>query len=145
MLELSNLIIEFDTHPQIAHLTGSEKVSIETEQDADILYNMIFEKLKKYHIQPVYFVTDLSKIRLDPILTEFCIEKSREFFSTHIYPGGIARYGYELSRVALLRAHRDFQQPEPNIFNSRFEAFAYIYGMIRKQAIADKECPANAI
>ncbi|MCK5127861.1 MAG: hypothetical protein KAR42_16510 [candidate division Zixibacteria bacterium] len=82
--------------------------------------------MDKYSKKPLYFITDLAKIRVDPILAEFCVEESRGIAEKYFYPDGIARYGFELSRVALLRGYREFLHTNPNLFSTRQEAFAYI-------------------
>lgn len=77
-------------------------------------------------------VTNLGKLSFEPSLSKLYAAKSRHLLDKYIYPNGIARYGFEISRITVRHGFRDFLHLEPNIFTTRQEAFAYIYGLIRQ-------------
>ena len=138
MFPSNTLYIEFDKMTRIAHLTGTKLVSIADQQEMTLLYNWLFGALDAFLPRGrMFLLTDLNKIRIDPLLAKMYAAKSRLLMDKYLYKDGIARYGFELTRVTILHGYRDYLQQDPGLFASRAEAMAYLYGKMRQTIIPD--------
>lgn len=138
MFNTDHLILEFDSLTRIMHITGEERLYLTTQKDLCRLYEHIHRRLEGIpQAGMVYIVTNLSQLIIDPNLAPLFAVKSRELLDLFEFLGGIARYGYQVSRLTIRHGYRIAGLESPNLFGARPEAFAYIYGLIRRHRAAE--------
>lgn len=71
-------------------------------------------------------ITDYSKIIIEPENIDEYAAEIKKIIDTYLYPEGLARYGFEITRVTARLGHATYLGGSPNLFNTREEADAYI-------------------
>ena len=138
MINLSDLIGEFDKKNRIVHLTAKRPIHVTTLEQGKALSKAVNEILAG-HLggERGYLVTDYSKIIIEPEKIEEYASAMRYIFDTFLYPEGFARYGFEITRVTARLSHTMHLGGSPNIFNTKEEAFQYIYSLIEQRQRAE--------
>jgi hypothetical protein len=147
MAEASMLALEFDELRRILHVSAREIVHIRTQAQVRTHFSSVMAMLDGYtQSGRVYLIIDMSNVIIDPELTGIYARYAREVGDKYIFPNGIARYGYQITRVTVRRGYEEYLAESPNLFNSRDEADTYISGLIEKQSAipADDAKPATA-
>ena len=133
MLDRNDLIAEFDEDKRILHLTGHNQIRITTSEEIKKAFGVAEELLIKYTSEErCYLIIDLGKIIISPNLISEYVELSRPFLEKYLYPKGVARYGYQVTRLTVRLSHEKFPEIEPNMFASKVEASEYIHTLIEK-------------
>ena len=57
----------------------------------------------------------------------------KDIIDKYLFPGGIARYGMDLTRSTARASHAEYIGGDPNLFNLKEEAYAYINDLIEEQ------------
>ncbi len=140
MLNLADLVGEYDEELRIMHLTARKPIRFTTREHGYALAAAVKELLAR-HLkgQRGYMITDYSKIIIEPLYVDEYAAQIKEIVHTHLHPDGLARYGYEISRVTAQLSHNLYLDSAPNLFNTKEEAYQYIHGLIDRQ----KEMAAN--
>lgn len=145
MFDPENLIAEFDPETRIVHLTARRPVHACTLAEGRELGQAVKKLLERFLSDGRgYLLTDYSKIILEPVEVEQYSRVIRDLLDTYLYPGGIARYGFEISRVTARLGHKEYIGGNPNLFDTREAAVTYLKGLItQNQALqAASLCPS---
>ncbi|MCP4570513.1 MAG: hypothetical protein GY841_23260 [FCB group bacterium] len=138
MFDLNALISEFDPQTRIIHLTARHKIRAITLDEGLALKQAVGNILEKHlSTERGYLVTDYTKIEIEPVLNAYYAREVKLFVDSYLHPGGIARYGLSISRATARAGHADLIGGDPNLFNTKEEAFSYIHRLIN----ADEEAP----
>ena len=125
--------VEFDPGDRVVHIGASERMVIAAPELLNAWFSALAQILDRFvDGGRVYLTIDVNNILFDPSLAEVYAKNVRTIMEKYIYPGGIARYGFQITRVTVRRGYGDYLKESPNIFNTRAEAVAYIRGMIEK-------------
>ncbi|MFQ5498956.1 MAG: hypothetical protein ACE5FH_04730, partial [Candidatus Zixiibacteriota bacterium] len=54
----------------------------------------------------IYLVVDIGHIIVEPSLLQEYQQMAKELFSQYIYPDGVARYGFEITRITVTMAYQ---------------------------------------
>ncbi len=133
-LNIDNLIAEFDEHRRILHITASSPIHVWTLEQGRELETAIHSVLTRYLSQERgYLIADLSKIIIEPDDIQAYAQAIQKIADKFLFPDGFARYGFEIGRVTAQMGHQLYLNGNPNLFNTKKEAFAYIRGMIESR------------
>ena len=140
MLNLADLVGEYDENFRILHLTAKKPIRCTTREHGYALAGAVKELLAR-HLQGQrgYMITDYSKIIIEPLYVDEYANQIKDIVQTYLHPDGLARYGYEITRVTAQLSHSLYLASPPNLFNTREEAYQYIRCLIARQ----KETAAN--
>jgi hypothetical protein len=135
MFDLSNLIGEFDKQNRILHLTASAPIRCKTREQGYALAAAVKSILNQNLSGKLgYMITDYSKIIIEPKHIDEYAAALKELMNTYLYPGGLARYGFDISRVTAQIGHRIYLGGSANLFNTKEEAFEYIHDLIARNS-----------
>lgn len=122
---------EFDSARRIVLLSYPNLIEITDRQNLDQVFAEAAVILTRYAAGGrLYLIVDLHNISIDPSLAEEYSAHVTALSEQYLYPGGIARYGFQLTRVTVLRGYAEVLKLNPNLFNTRQEAEAYISSLI---------------
>ena len=134
MFDLNYLVFQFDPSTRIVHLTATDPVHITTleqgYQFVEAVHNAFDRLLGK---ERGYLITNYGKIIIEPDEIKVYAEEVQKVADKYIYPDGIARYGFEVSRITAKMGYAQYLRTNPNLFETREEAFTYIHDLIRRQ------------
>jgi hypothetical protein len=125
--------VEFDPALRIVHLGASELMQFDAPEKLEPWFAALAKILDRFIADGrVYLIIDMGNILFDPSLADVYARHVRAILEKYIYPGGIARYGFQITRVTVRRGYSDHLKETPHIFNTRAEAEAYIKALIEK-------------
>lgn len=135
---LSSILIDFDSRKNIIHVSYKEEINILTEDDLYSKFNYLEEYIKALGADRRYYlVVDMSNLIINPSLVhQYAMESSR-ISNTYFHEDGVARYGFQMSRIVVKRAHRENLNGHPRIFSSKKDAFDYIESLIKLECQPD--------
>jgi hypothetical protein len=137
------LVTEFDEKRRILHISYRRKIHPVTDAHVEMKFRALRRILDRLtRSGRVYLIIDMSNFILEPELKAFYGEQARRIRDLYIMPNGIARYGFQITRITVRRGYAEYLGEDPNIFNSREEAFAYIYALIEEHKRAGIGIPA---
>ena len=143
MFDIKDLVGEFDEQYRIVHLTAKRPVHVTTLEQGKILSQAVNEILTQFLAgRRGYLITDYSKIIIEPEKIDEYAAVIKQLIDTYLYPGGLARYGFEITRVTARLGHAAYLGGSPNLFNSRKEAVEYIRSLVEqhmKEGIFESE------
>lgn len=126
-------IVDFDPADRVVHIGASERMNIAIPEMLNAWFSALAQILDRFvKGGRIYLIVDVNNILFDPSLAKIYADNVRTIMEKYTYPGGIARYGFQITRVTVRRGYGDFLKENPNIFNTRTEAETYIKGMIEK-------------
>ncbi len=129
-----HLNLTFDDSRRILHLGYKEPFHIATEIDLKATMTAFDSLLCQLSVEGrIYLIIDMSNLIIEPELSEAYAHYVRHITETHVMPGGIARHGYQITRITVRRGYAEYLDDSPNIFGSREEAYEYIYSLIARQ------------
>ena len=133
------IIGEFDSDKRIFHLSATEVLRVDTKEQLEELCSAVFVKLGKYmESGRCYMIVDLTKFIIEPKLADYYAEKIQTISQNCLYPNGLARYGYQITRATIRMGHKDKIDGDPNLFGTKQEAFDFINGLIQQKSF-DKQ------
>ena len=133
LFDLHNLVAEFDEKNLIVHVTGINSLNCQTREQGVALGEKIIELIDScLNGRRGYLITDYSKVIIDPSLVDLYITYINKIKADYLCKGGIARYGYEITRITAKMGHEMFIGGSLNLFNTKEEAFEFIYRMIEQ-------------
>jgi len=125
------IIGEFDSQKRIFHLTAKNKIRVMDMEQLDELCMAVQTLLKKNAgSDRCYMIVDISKIIIDPSLAEPYGRKIRQIAQSCLYPDGLARYGFQITRLTVRLSDNENNNFHQNLFSTRKEAFDYINKII---------------
>lgn len=131
---LDDVITEFDEKRRIFHLTSKRPLNIKANIELTDLCNLVKSRLSEYAAEErCYMIVDVNKIVIDPMLTSEYMQKLKILIDHFLYPEGLARYGYQITRVTATIGHQRYFQNNPNLFRNKAEAMAFIEGLIKSR------------
>jgi len=133
------LIGEFDDEKRILHLSAKEVIHVDTKDQLEELCSAVFGKLEK-HISTdrCYMIVDLSKFIIEPELADYYAEKIQTIAQNCLYPNGLARHGYQITRMTVRLGYKENIAGDPNLFDSKRSAYDFIDHLI-EQKLSDKQ------
>jgi len=133
-------VMEFDESRRILHLSHRRMLHPTTPAHLEKIFEALRRELDRYISSGrIYLIINMSNFILEPDMKARFAELARGIRDTYIMPGGIARYGFQITRITVRQSYDKYIGENPNIFNSRREAYAYIQALIernRKAGIA---------
>lgn len=137
------VITEFDEARRILHLAYRKKFHPTTKEHLDLLFASFRQLLDTYiGSGRIYLIVDMTNFIVEPELKAVYASHARAVSEKYIMPHGIARYGFQITRITVRAGYEAYITDSPNIFNSREEAFEYINSLIEKNS---KESPTPAV
>ncbi len=133
------LITDFDKEHRILHLSATETVDVRTEDDLGELCEAVQEAIQALGPERCYMIVDLSKIAIDPELAPAYGDKVEGMCEACLYPHGLARYGYRITRVTIRLSGRAIDASDETLFKTEDEARQYIHKQIRRREDAYSE------
>lgn len=134
MSTFSSVRFEYDKKKRIVHVAFCELLTIHTENE---LY-ALFEQLENYLCsqckkQRHFIVVDISNLIINQELAhQYAMEVGR-IAKTYLHKDGIARYGYQITRIIIKRAYDEYLKRDPRIFRTKKEAFDYIESLVEQE------------
>ena len=134
MPDLEKIIAEFDPDYRIVHITAKEPLKFSKVEEA-LAFSKKVQSILNDFLSPGrgYMITDYSKIIIDPGLIDTYGQEMRIIMDTYLYPNGVARYGFEITRITAKMSHANFLGGTPNLFDTREEAFEFIRGLTKEE------------
>ncbi len=127
------LIPDFDEENRILHISYRRKIHPTTREHLQLKFGAMRELLNRYTAAGrVYLIIDITNFILEPELKELYAEEARRIRDTYIMPNGIARYGFQITRITVRQGYAQYLGENPNLFYSREEAYLYIYSLIEE-------------
>ncbi len=128
-----NVLTDFDHNHQILHVSGKAKIEVSTEAELELFCRFVRETMAANCGEgPGYMIVDMSRILIDPSLVHVYAEHVRKLIGRYIHTNGIARYGYEITRLTARQGYREIADEDPNIFVTRADAHAFIMSLIER-------------
>ncbi len=125
------IIVEFDPKTRVLHLSATEKLYCTAKNElnelCDYVRGIINENAGKDRI---YMIVDLKKFNIDPKLADLYGEKISRIYQDYIYPGGLVRYGFGITRVAVKVGQAKHMDEDPHLFSTKEKAMVYIRSLI---------------
>lgn len=127
------LITDFDKTNRILHLSYRTKIHPTTHKHLQIKFGALRELLGKYTATGrIYLIIDMSNFILEPELKDLYAKEAKRIRDIYIMPNGIARYGFQITRITVRQSYAQHMGEDPNLFYSREEAYLYIHGLIEE-------------
>ncbi len=139
--------IEFDESRRILHLAHKRMLHPTTSAHLDMIFEALRRELDQYIPSGrIYLIINMTNFILEPDMKTRFAELARGIRDTYIMPNGIARYGFQITRITVRQSYERYLSESPNIFNSRGEAYAYVNSLIERHKRAgittDSSIPA---
>ncbi|MFH1687628.1 MAG: hypothetical protein ABIE70_08930 [bacterium] len=135
---LPDLVFDFDPSTRIVHITCSEAAHIRTARHLHDLFDALHRQLSRCGPERIYLMIDLGKIVIDPALKPVYAKRAHETIRKYVHPRGVARYGFQITRVTVKATFDNETTSAANIFDTRHEAEEYIHSLIlQSQETAD--------
>lgn len=124
-------VTEFDEARRILHMAYKRTIHPTTPAHLEMKFKIFREMLDQYiPTGKIYLIIDMTNFILEPDLKTKYAELARLIRDEYIMPNGIARYGFQITRITVRQSYNIYLSENPNIFNSCQEAYAYIYSLI---------------
>ena len=147
---IEDIITEFDTQRRIFHLTAKSPLNIRTNAELNELFlkhqppyelcGMVKSLLTEHTAdERCHMVVDVSKIVIDPMLVSEYMQKVKFLCDHYIYPDGLARYGYQITRITAMIGHQRYMQKEAPLFRNKMEAVKYIEELIEARKLGSQQ------
>jgi hypothetical protein len=125
--------VEFDPANRIVHLGACERMEFNSAEMLNHWFSAFAHILNRFiDGGRVYLIIDMGNILFDTSLSDVYAGHVKAIQEKYVQPGGIARYGFQITRVTVRRGYSDHLRESPNIFNTRNEAEEYIRVLIDK-------------
>jgi hypothetical protein len=123
--------IGFDESRRILHLAHKRTLHPTTPAHLETIFQALRRELDQYiSAGRIYLIINMTNFILEPDMKTRYAELARGIRDIYIMPNGIARYGFQITRITVRQSYDRYLCESPNIFNSRGEAFAYINSLI---------------
>ncbi len=138
------LITEFDPRLRILHVAYRKRVHPTTKEHLDIIFDTFRKKLDQYlDSGRIHLVIDMTNFIIEPDLRLDYVSHAQDITAKYIIPNGIARYGFQITRITVRACYDQYMVDNPNIFNSRDEAYQHIYSLIEKNQNIEKSAAVS--
>ncbi|MCP4570514.1 MAG: hypothetical protein GY841_23265 [FCB group bacterium] len=124
-------IVDFDDSQRIMYLSNEGLVHLKTKNQVDQSFELFQSICRRYYAQgKFYLIIDMSNFIIEPDLTAVYAKNAKKIIEKYIVPGGVARFGHQITRLTVRRAYADYLTEKPQIFSTRGEACTYINEVI---------------
>ena len=131
--KIEQIAVDFDERHRILHVASRVIIHPASPEHLDIVFAAFKRMLDKFTAAGrVYLIIDMSNIIIEPELRALYSDHVRDIYQKYVYPHGVARYGYQITRITVRSGHGTYLKENPNIFNSRDEAEKYIHSIIKR-------------
>ncbi len=97
---------DFKSTTRIFRLSAQKPIKVDNIPKLDTLCRDVHSLLKKTDDgQRFYMAVDISKFIIEPSLTKRYMEKIGGIMQQFLYPNGLARFGYQITRVTIQMGH----------------------------------------
>ncbi len=125
--------LTFDPETRIAELSAKTVLTIDSTEKLDTLCNTICSLLtRESGGKRCYLAVDISQIVIDPGLADQYAGKIKAMKEEMLFPEGLVRYGFEITRVTIKLAEMK-EGKFPILFNKRDEALRYLEELSRNR------------
>jgi hypothetical protein len=139
MNRMDGVILDFDESKRILIVSAEEKITLETKEALNMMCKVVSSLLGKYTSDDLcYMAMDISKIAIEPSLVAYYSEKVEFLCKNYLHPGGLVRFGFEITRVTAQMGHDKYLHTDPHLFRNRHEALEYLDKLISQNKTADK-------
>jgi hypothetical protein len=137
-------VTEFDEAHRILHMAYKRTIHPTTPAHLEMKFKIFRDILDQYIPSgKIYLIIDMTNFILEPDLKTKFAELARVIRDEYVMPDGIARYGFQITRITVRQSYNIYLNENPNIFNSRQEAYDYIYSLIDKHRAAGMTTEAS--
>ncbi len=131
MTDNYDMTIEFDADTRIVSISASEKIFLLDDEDLTTYWeHMTAEISRVVGKERCFLLINLKKIIIDPKISSTYGKLARKFCQEYLYKNGVARYGFEVTRLTVLRASLE-SESSPSLFNSMQEAIKFLNSLPR--------------
>lgn len=128
---------EFDPVTRILHVSYTRRIRPGNVEQLNAHFANFEVMVEKYARDGrIYLIIDMSNLIFEPEFQAEYAAHARKISEVYCLPNGIARYGYQITRITVRSSYDKYIGGNPNIFNSREEAFVYIRAQIEKAKVA---------
>lgn len=132
MAEYTEMIIEFDKEHRILTISATEKISSLDEQELCSFCDEVKTLIEKYATsERCYLAVDLGKIVVDPKITSVYADQIKGLSEKYLYPNGLARYGFGITRLTAMKASHDTNE-DPKLFRHKQDALTYLKSLSKE-------------
>ncbi len=107
---------------RVAHLSADEPIIVDDNDSLSYLCGAVRAVLQGYGPERLYMIVNLVNFVIDPELAPAYAEKIGAIAEDYLYPNGLARYGYNMTRVTVRLSQADKIDPAAGLFSLRREA-----------------------
>ena len=119
--------IEFDTELRLMEISYRDKVYISNEQQLRNMFVNFEYIIEQYAgVKRVYLLIDVNNLIIEPALSNTYAALAKSICEKFIYPQGVARYGYQITRLTVRQGYMDRIKEDPNLFGTYKEAREYL-------------------
>jgi len=127
------VLIDFDSENKILHITGTQKIIVKAQAELEAFCDFVQRTMSEGCGGGLgYLIVDMSRIVIDPSLVHSYAEHVSSLMGRCVHDNGIARYGYEITRLTVRQGYRELPGEDPNIFATKAEALAFIMSQIER-------------
>lgn len=127
------------------HLYFLDKKEVSSKKELDEHFELndrLFDQYKQFG--RFYLVIGIGNLSIDISLSDHYAEKASQLMKKYIVPGGVARYGFKITRVTVKLGYEKNLKEDPNLFGTREQAFAHIESLISQAEATDNRPVDNA-
>ena len=129
--------LEFDPVRRILHIGFKSRIHPTTKEQLGRKFAVLGEILDPYtKSERLYLIINMSNVIFEPELKTAYVAHARAIQDKYVMPDGIARYGFQITRITVRQGYAEQSGEDPHIFNSREEAFGYIESLIERHKSA---------
>lgn len=137
-----HLQFEFDEESRILYFSGTEFVGITTQERLIAVMEAIRTEMERHSSSGrMYMIIDVKNLVIPPELSGLYGRLAADIYTTYAFPDGVARFGHQLTRVAIRRGYMDYMDDDPHLFGTRAEAESHIRSLIARRRT---ESPAQS-
>ena len=137
------IAVDFNRERLILHVHYMRRIHLNTPEQAHAHFRKFHAALSPFLASGrFYLIINMSNLIIEPELTSVYARHAREVQDMYIKPNGIARYGFQITRVTVRRGYKEYLGECPNIFNTRDEAYNYIKVLIDNAQASSSPSPA---
>jgi len=123
----TDLCTEFDKQRGALFVSAEKRLRIATEPDLVNLAEAIDCLMEKHFSKERGFLlVNLQQIAIEPNHLDLYVARIRQLYRLYLRPHGLIAYGFEITRVTAQLSHEMYDRQEPNLFNTREEAEAFV-------------------
>jgi hypothetical protein len=135
MINLENVSVDYEADSGIVHLKPSEPVQVMSDEDLNALCDLVGQVMSRHcGASRCFFLVDISQLTIDPDFAHAYAEHLKGMCETYIHTDGVARYGYNITRVTARACNKSMHANDPCFFRSEADAREYLK-RLREQSL----------